>query len=234
MDGPPPTPLSTKVLKWAGLYFLIPVVVAATPAVLHSGPQWWSHLTNSMSWSVASEEQEPIATAASGPPGRLSPPGAKPIRLDAASASVDKLPLRGLAEVLRFDIAPNWIMDQWPRVSAGLGELQLQGYRVPLVSGTDLDDVAGALTYYFNSRQQVQRITFFGVTGDPRKLAVLAVERFHFARRLTNDPSIFLYEVAGPNRKPRSTLWIRPARVVKATDANARFEIAMSIERPEE
>jgi len=57
------------------------------------------------------------------------------------------------------------VISRWPRVSAGLAELQLQGYRVPLVSGTTANDLAGALTYYFNSRQQVQRITFQGTTA---------------------------------------------------------------------
>ncbi len=61
--------------------------------------------------------------------------------------------------MLRFDVTVEWVMQRWPRVSTGLPYLQLQGYRVPLVTGTKVADLAGSLTYYFNARQQVQRIT---------------------------------------------------------------------------
>ena len=66
----------------------------------------------------------------------------------------------------------------WPQVATGLGQLQLQGYRVPLVSGTTEGDVAGSLTYYFNAQQQLQRIAFQGNTGDPRNLIVLLRSRY--------------------------------------------------------
>jgi hypothetical protein len=141
--------------------------------------------------------------------------------------------LAAIEDVLRFDLTPAWIVRQWPRVSAGLGDLQLQGYRVPLVSGTAEDDLAGALTYYFNWHQQVQRITFSGTTGDPRRLIRWVVDRYGFARRLTNDPGIILYEVPRSDRRPSSTLCIRPVPVVKANDALARFNVALSIERPQ-
>ena len=64
--------------------------------------------------------------------------------------------------------------------STGLTYLQLQGYRVPLVTGTTLADVAGSLTYYFNAQQRVQRITFRGTTGDPSVLATLLAQRLSF------------------------------------------------------
>ena len=63
-----------------------------------------------------------------------------------------------------------WVLARWPRVSTRLANLDLQGYRVPLVSGTADGDLAGSLTYYFNSQQRVQRITFIGSTGDARPL----------------------------------------------------------------
>lgn len=80
--------------------------------------------------------------------------------------SVEGTPVRDLAEVFRFDVTTDWILRHWPRVSTGLAQLQLQGYRVPLVTGTGEADLAGSLTYYFNARQKVQRITFCGTTGD--------------------------------------------------------------------
>ena len=79
--------------------------------------------------------------------------------------------LPGLDEVLSFDRSVEWVMQRWPRVSTGLTYLQLQGYRVPLVTGTGLSDVAGSLTYYFNAGQQVQRITLRGIDRRPDPLS---------------------------------------------------------------
>ena len=56
----------------------------------------------------------------------------------------DRLPLPSLAEVLRLDVTVEWVLQRWPRVTTGLPQLQLQGYRVPLVTGTK-DDGRGRL-----------------------------------------------------------------------------------------
>jgi hypothetical protein len=138
-----------------------------------------------------------------------------------------------VADVLRFDVTPDWIVHNWPRVSTGLAHLPLQGYRVPLVTGTAQDDLAGSLTYYFNPHQQVQRITFSGTTGNTGKLVNLVKARFGFTRRLTNDPGVFLYELPDSKGRVNSFVWIRPARVVRANDPYRRFEVALLIERPE-
>ncbi len=208
-----------KVWRW-GIYLLILGAVAVTPAAFYSGPQWWAHLTNAMSRSPAEESPEPAGSDLALPAGPSSP------------VAPDSQPISAIEEVLRFDVTPAWIVRQWPRVSTGLGDLRLHGYRVPLVSGTAEDDLAGALTYYFNPQQQVQRITFSGTTGDPRRLIQWVVGRFALARRLTNNPGVVLYEVQGPDRRPQSTLCIRPVPVVKANDALARFNVELSIERP--
>jgi hypothetical protein len=218
--------MSTKVFRWLGFYLLIPAAVAFAPAVLYSGPQWWSRLTNLVTRSPAEASPE-------SPPAALPDPApAAGPATPSSSAPSDPTPATTIEEVLRLDVTPGWVLLKWPRVSAGLGELQLQGYRVPLVSGTAEDDLAGALTYYFNPQQQVERITFSGTTGDPQRLVRCVSARFGLARRPTNDPGIILYEVLGPDRRPRSTLCLRPAPVVKASDALARFNVALTIQRP--
>jgi hypothetical protein len=149
----------------------------------------------------------------------------------APNGTLDPLPTPHLADVLRFDITVEWVMQRWPRVSTGLPYLQLQGYRVPLVTGTSLTDVAGSLTYYFNAQQHVQRITFRGTTGDPSMLAAFLAERHQFARRLTNDPGIVLYEAVDSGDKPAGTLKIRSARVVKANQPYTRFDVELEMDR---
>ncbi len=103
-----------------------------------------------------------------------------PAAADAAPAPIEGYSARDLGEVLRFDISPQWVMARWPRVTASLAELDLQGYRVPLVTGTRQDDLAGSLTYYFDKEHRVVRIAFRGTTGDPRRIIALATTRFNF------------------------------------------------------
>ena len=136
-----------------------------------------------------------------------------------------------LPEIFRWDITTAWVLAHWPRVSAGLSDVETQGYRVPLVTGTATDDLAGSLTYYFNKRQHVQRITFFGTTGDSRRLVALLATKFGFVRELNDDPSLFLYRVR-QGRKVTSELRIKPAHVVRSNEPYSRFDVSLLIERP--
>jgi hypothetical protein len=158
------------------------------------------------------------------------PPAAQ-AAISTTPSPMDTLPTPSLAEVLRFDVTVDWVMQRWPRVSTGLQYLQLQGYRVPLVSGTSLQDVAGSLTYYFNAGQQVQRIMLRGTTGDPSALAALLTARYHFTRRLTNDPGVVLYEAVDSDNQPAGTLKIRSAKVIKANQPHLRFEVDLVMDR---
>jgi hypothetical protein len=147
-----------------------------------------------------------------------------------ATANIPTLPLD---EVMRFDLTVEWVLQHWPRVSTGLTYLQLQGYRVPLVTGGNLTDLAGSLTYYFNARQQVERITLRGTTGDPSELARLVTSRYRFTRRLTNDPGLVLYEAVNSSNQLAGSLRIRSAQVVKSAQPYTRFEVDLTMDRPE-
>ena len=171
----------------------------------------------------AGSPQQSTPTAITGP-AHLVPVSMTP---------ADATPTPGLEEVLRFAVTVEWVMHRWPRVSTGLPQVQLQGYRVPLVTGTTAADVAGSLTYYFNAQQQVQRITLRGATGDPGRLVTLLSGRHHFARRLTNDPGLVLYETVDSSNHPAGSLKIRSAGVVKASQPYSRFEVDLLLDRPE-
>ena len=143
------------------------------------------------------------------------------------------MPLPSLAEVLRMDVSVEWVLQRWPRVTTGLPQLQMQGYRVPLVSGTSVTDVAGSLTYYFNARQQVQRITLRGTTGDPSVLASILKSRYGFTRRLTNDPGVVLFEAVDSSNRPVGSLKIRSAPVVSVSQPYSRFQVDLVMDRTE-
>lgn len=146
------------------------------------------------------------------------------------------IPTTDFAEVFRFDMRPDYLVQRWPRVTAATAGIQLQGYRVPLLTGTREDDLAGAVTYYFNPRQEVQRITFRGTTGNANRLIQYLAAQFGFCHRPTNDPGLFLYVVPeeGSRGGVKSYLWIRPQRVLRAAEPHARFELDLVIERPTE
>ncbi|HMP07303.1 MAG TPA: hypothetical protein PJ982_13200, partial [Lacipirellulaceae bacterium] len=111
-----------------------------------------------------------------GPGGNLFP----------ASRPLEGAPSYSLTEVLRFDVTKEWVYQRWPRKSTGLAELDLYGVRVPLVTGTQLTDLAGSLTYFFDYAGRVQRISFRGRTGDTTQLIYLAAQRFG----LTAQPAL--------------------------------------------
>jgi hypothetical protein len=140
-------------------------------------------------------------------------------------------PVNDLSEIFRFDISSGWVLARWPRVTTRLSTLDLNGYRVPLVTGTKENDLAGSLTYYFNQHQQVQRITFLGKTGDPTAFVALMTGRFQFVRELVPDPSLYVYKVKA-GKQVVSEMRIRPVPTVSAADPRGRFEVARVIERP--
>jgi hypothetical protein len=146
-----------------------------------------------------------------------------------------RVPSVSMPEAFNMNATPEWIANRWPRVANGLSQINLQGYRVPLVTGTSTLDVAGSLTYYFNPLQQVERITFQGTTGDPRNLIGLMSQRFQLSRRLTNDPGLVVYE--GPHghfEQPKSHLQIRPAGILQSSDPFHRFDVDLVLQREKE
>jgi len=180
----------------------------------------------------------PPPVAVPGSPQPIAPDGSTPLstpEFDGVSNALpaEMMPLPSLSEVLRFDVTVEWILRRWPRVTTGLPYMQLQGYRVPLVTGTGLADVAGSLTYYFNARQQVQRITLRGTTGDPSVLASILASRHQFTRRLTNDPGVIVYEAVDSSNRSAGSLQIRSAKVITANQPHLRFEIDLVMDRAE-
>lgn len=131
-----------------------------------------------------------------------------------------------LAEILRFDVDPAWVVHRFPRVSTGLSDTGVEGYRVPLVTGTANDDVAGALTYFFNEQRSVDRITFYGTTGDPRRF-VDTVSRLHGLKPVeAKDPGVFAYESKSWGQT-KNQLHVRSAPVARAEWSRSKFQVEM-------
>jgi hypothetical protein len=220
-------------------HFLLVTLLAGAVAVpyLSSSEQaqkLWGSIAGTVSHDAGSGSAPEAGGSGSVPPAVLPAEGSRRGADDAAASPAT--PVEGntqqtLAEVLRFDITPTWIIDRWPRVSTGLSELDLQGYRVALVTGTADSDLAGSLTYYFDKKNQVERIIFHGTSGDPRALVAMVTSRYDLKQQKSDDPGLTLFQ-----RKSWGTtmseLRIRPAAVVRSETPHARYEIELAIRRP--
>lgn len=222
------------------LWIILPIAAVATPPVIYNAQNWYSQAKHRVAPLLSLGSGVAGLDGGTGPGGTQFPldaPAAFSMGAKDGSAAGPILGIAGepparidLAEVLRFDVTPDWVMQRWPWVSAGLSQLPLQGYRVPLVTGTAPEDVAGALTYYFNAHQRAERITLEGTTGDPSGLLKVLIGRYGFGRRLTNDPGLFRYEVPVPRGPVKSYLDIR---LVQPNDPHRRYQIELVIVRPD-
>jgi hypothetical protein len=210
------------------------VVMCAAIGVPYVTTEWSkvSHLFSNQPNAAAGQPVNPAAGApgavAAGYPANGNPSLVAMAGVPASDAEINAPPEVEMADALRFDVTASWILGRWPRVTAGLPDAGLQGYRVALVSGTREDDLAGALTYYFNKNHVCQRITFQGTTGDARKLITMLTTRFGFERQTSDDPGVYLYQIRW-NGRATSELQVRPARVIRASAPTARFEVLLAM-----
>ncbi|MBI1900655.1 MAG: hypothetical protein HYS13_06035 [Planctomycetia bacterium] len=149
----------------------------------------------------------------------------------AGSAATLVGPTLNVAELFRFDITKDWILARWAYVSTLTGQTDLVGYRVPVVTGTRGEDVAGSLTYYFDAQDKLQRITFHGTSAEPRPLIFLLVQQYGFQRKESPQPGAYLYQVPWDG-KVHSEFSVRPARVLTAAAPHARYEVQVTLGRP--
>ena len=209
------------------LFLSVMIAAVGVPYMMSASSDWWQSFTA----RFASPSNSAAGTGALGTGGSFFG-GGWPL----AGSPGRPVPIEGygrydLAEVLNFDGTPEWVMSRWPRVTVGLADPELQGYRIPLVTGTAEDDVAGSLTYYFDKDRRIKLIHFRGTTGNPNKLIGLVTSRYGFTRQPTSDPSLVLYQVKW-NGKPTSELRIRTARILRASQPHARFQVELAMKRP--
>jgi hypothetical protein len=155
----------------------------------------------------------------------LAAPGAPP------PAPLEGLRVYSLAEVLRTDISPNWVYQRWQRKSTSLPSLEYHGIRVPLVTGTRADDVAGSLTYYFDDEGRCEKLVFRGITGDSRRLVALMTGRYGFLPQKPDLPGEHLYENRW-NGRAMSRLRIKPSSVLTADSLHSSFAVELDLQRP--
>ncbi len=155
--------------------------------------------------------------------------GGSPINADPfnpQNRTLDQVPVVSLAEVLRFDVTPEWVIARFPRVSTLLSETQLDGMRAPLVTGPTPSDLAGTVTYYFDRYKQLKRLTVHGTVGEPTRF----VAELQRAYQMTQEPSLGgnLYVIKW-NGAPTSLVHISPAAVVYNDSPYGRFNMFLEL-----
>lgn len=139
-------------------------------------------------------------------------------------------PVSDLREVLRFDISPEWVTARFSRVTTVLAELEIDGLRVPLVTGTGPDDLAGSLSYYFDHSAKLQRVSLHGFTGDPN--AVIDTMTRHYG--LQSEPSL---EAGVYTRRwngvPVHFLRITRAPIVYSDALHHKYTVYLELNQPD-
>ncbi|PQO40963.1 DUF6690 family protein [Blastopirellula marina] len=205
------------------------------PSVRETASTYWTKAKAYLPSGGTGQTDAPEASinATAGQFGSLSSPTSPQITgssLGGASGQAMAAPIfKEFSHFINFDATPRWIMDTWPHVSTTLADLNLEGMRVPLVSGSRVDDIAGSLTYYFDKDKQLQRITFHGTTGDERRLVTMLTQYYKFESEPTVAGSLYMVKWNG---SPVSVLRVEPAAVVNQNLPHTRLKIDLEINRP--
>jgi hypothetical protein len=146
-----------------------------------------------------------------------------------AADALPEAPHVPLAEALRIDVRPQWVVSRWPRVATVSSEQGWAGMRVPLVTGPSGNDLVGSLTYYFDPQQQLVRISLEGNTGDETPLVAIAIQNFGLSPEPSLGAGLYVYRW---NREPLSALAVQYAAVISADSPQTTRRVAMEVNRP--
>jgi hypothetical protein len=158
-------------------------------------------------------------------------PGGPGATLFPTQTPLEGTPAVSLGEVFRLDVTKDWVYARWPRKSTALAELDLFGVRVPLVTGAQLHDVAGSLTYYFGPEGRVRLISFRGRTGDTTQVVQLVTQRFGLQQQPTLVAGEQLFQTRD-GEKVLSSLRTRPAPVLWASSPHDSFSVELDLQDP--
>jgi hypothetical protein len=148
------------------------------------------------------------------------------------STPLEGNPGTALEEVFRFDVTKEWVYERWARKSTALAELGLYGVRAPLVTGTEIHDLAGSLTYFFDATGKVQRISFKGQTGDTTRIVTLVTQRHGLRQQATAIAGQQLFQLKR-GADVISELATQPSSVLWSSSPHDSFAVELELQRPE-
>ena len=149
---------------------------------------------------------------------------------DDTGPSIVGAPVTDLREVMRFDISPDWVIQRFSRVSTVLADLKLQALRVPIVTGTRTDDLAGTLTYYFDGSGKLQRVTLHAFTGDPNRLVGAMTQHYGLTRESSLEAGVFTKRWNGI---PIHFLRLTHTSVIHADALHQKYTVFLELNQPD-
>jgi hypothetical protein len=132
------------------------------------------------------------------------------------------------AEIINPNITPQWVLARWPRVTTTLAELGMQGFRVPVTTGPELDDIAGSLSYYFDENDKLKRITLDGFTGDERRLVAFCENQM----KLSKQSKLGKLWVSQWHGRVTSAMRLSYAPVMERDAPHKRFAVMLEYNPP--
>ncbi len=138
-------------------------------------------------------------------------------------------PIHDLREVLRFDITPDWVTARFSRVTTVLAATELEGLRVPVVTGIGPSDLAGTLTYYFDFSGKLQRVMLHAFTGDVSRVVETMTQHYGLQAEPTLDAGVYTRRW---NAKPVHFLRITRAPVVYSDALHHKFTVFLELNQP--
>jgi hypothetical protein len=132
-------------------------------------------------------------------------------------------------QIVRFDLTPDLITQNWSRVTTTQSENFLLGMRVAVVTGPEISDLAGSMTYYFDEQDQLQRISLQGFTGDASRLIAHCEQGYKLEKQATLDAGMY---IATWNGMPTSVLHVARAPVIRADSPRTQYYVTLEINRP--
>lgn len=192
----------------------------AAPIAMTEGPKHFGSLG-----ATASPEATAPATAL--PSSTIEAPGDL---LYQSPAPLESVGFVSLHEMLRMDVSKEWVYSRWARKSTGLADPGLFGVRVPVVTGTQMTDLAGSMSYYFNSAGQVDRLRFHGRTADTTALIQLLQTYYGLQPRQATAGEQLYQSLEGG--KVQGELRTRPEAVLWSTTPHRSFVVDIELNRP--
>ncbi|MDB4777972.1 hypothetical protein OAG68_00785 [bacterium] len=173
-------------------------------------------------------QQASVPASFAGYPSKVVLPGTANSP-DFAAAPMEFLPTTNLAEIIRFDINPDWIKQRWPRVSMTPQDDNLHGMRVALVTGTNPSDLHGSLTYHFDRNQSLQRVSFQGWTGDASRLVNLLTQQYDFKQKPSHLAGLYASSSWG---REKGALLMQHPDVIRSDTPTQQMGIVLEINNP--
>ncbi|MCO8121381.1 hypothetical protein NHH03_06500 [Stieleria sp. TO1_6] len=147
----------------------------------------------------------------------------------ASSPSLSGFRVQDLRAVMRFDINPAWVIANFSRVSTVLADMSLKGLRVPIVTGTRADDLAGTLTYYFDNADKLQRLTIHGFTGDAQRFERAMTTHYGLEREASLEAGAYTKRWNG---RPTHFMRLTHAPVVYSDAVHHKYTVFLELNQP--